>query len=285
MHSKKIAFNAWGHLGDYTTLTALLNTACRKYPDMSFTIRARNKSYLDIFMNNPNISEDSQDAIEVHVEYNEGNREPERRGDHGTFVHAYVRAGLLGVERAIGCIGYDVLWRDTAEFFLTEEEKHKYDYLGDYMIINAGFQNKYATKGYPHYQDIVNLRPDIKFVQMGGTGPDDVHITLHNVIDMIGRTSVRDLICLIYSSKGLVSPPSGCVNIASAFPHVPVHCIIGGRELPILTGYPNVRHYQSTVCEGYGINRGCMLRRCSNTDGGFSRCMADVCPEYIAESL
>lgn len=283
MHKKKIAFKTWSHLGDYAVVTAVLHNAKLMYPDIEFTIDSRGK-YDDLYLHNPYYSPSSNYDYWVGIEYAPEERGSERTCKYGTLCQGAVRAGLISLERKLGK-GLDTQHRLVPEFFLTEEEKHKYDYLGDYIVINAGFQNKYATKGYPYYQDIVDHRPDIKFVQMGCNGSDDVHKPLTGVMNLTGQTTVRDLVCLIYSSKGLVSPPSGCVNIAGGFPHVPVHCIIGGRELPRITGYPNVRHYQSTICEGYGINRGCMLRRCSNTDGGFSRCMADVCPEDIAESL
>ena len=277
-------------MGDHAVLTAVLHNAALMYPDVQFTVDTVDKSlgYSDLFINNPYYVETTKYDKWIGIEYALNDRGTERTAKYGTLCYGAARTGRYSLEKELG-IGVDVPTINTAEFFLTEEEKHKYDYLGDYVLINAGFQNKYSTKSYPFYQTIVDSRPDVKFVQMGGTKQDDVHKPLSGVTNLVGSTSVRDLICLIHSARCLISPPSGCVNIASGFPNTKVMCIIGGREPSKLLGYPNVTSFTSTICKGYGIQSGCMLRSCSNntyvSDKLYPKCMCDVDPIEVSKHI
>lgn len=285
-----IAFKTWRHLGDHTTITAVLHNASLMYPDVKFTVDPVDRSlgYQDLYINNPYYTDTSKYDYWVGIEYGLDDRGQERTAKYGTLIDGCTRTGIFSLEKKLGK-GIEIQPLRTAEFFLTEDEKHKYDYLGDYVVINAGFQSTYSTKAYPYYQDIVDRCPGVNFIQMGGTKQDDNHRPLQGVTPLIGETSVRDLVCLIYGSKALVSPPSGCVNVASAFPHVHVFCIIGGREPERLLKYPNVTLFTSTICMDNGITRGCMARRCKHNitvgDTQYPRCMCDVDSASVASSI
>ena len=83
----------------------------------------------------------------------------------------------------------------------------------------------------------------IQFVQVGSKG--DHHPKLRNVIDLCGKTSIRQLIRLVYHAEGILCPVTFCMHLAAAVPTRPERppnrpCVVigGGREPPHWEAYP-----------------------------------------------
>lgn len=109
-----------------------------------------------------------------------------------------------------------------------------------YWIIDAGFKKDFTAKGweYDRYQQVVDqLQGEVVFVQIGEKHPDHKHPKLKNVIDMIGKTTTRQFINLMYHSSGVITPVSFPM-ILSTMQVEPGKClksrpcivIAGGRE-------------------------------------------------------
>ena len=128
-----------------------------------------------------------------------------------------------------------------------EEEKYWYSAVRQiiaadvpYWIINAGYKKDFTAKQweFTRYQKIVEMFPNITFVQIGHK--DHIHPELvgKNLINMVGKTDDRELIRLVYNSFGVISPVSLPFVLSYAIPPHPRFkrksraciTIAGGRE-------------------------------------------------------
>ena len=172
--------------------------------------------------------------------------------------------------------------------------------LTDAVIIVSLTQivkNVQKQKAYPYYQEIVDSRPDIKFIQIGGAEERDITSDLTGVLDARGKTTVKELIGLVSHAKWVISPPSAVVHIASAFPNVKTIVLSGAREPVELTQYPNTTHLTSMCPDGWHRNKGCMKffmrpvdsRTCirAHMEKGrkYPQCMCDIKKEDVCALL
>ena len=116
-----------------------------------------------------------------------------------------------------------------------------------FWIIVAGGKFDYTTKWWDHdrYQTVVDhFRDKIQFVQVGQL--DHYHPLLDHVIDLRGKTDLRQLIRLVYHAEGVITPVSLIMHLAAALPSKPGlpplrPCVViaGGRESTQWEAYPN----------------------------------------------
>lgn len=119
--------------------------------------------------------------------------------------------------------------------------EYGYDPEINYWILNAGWKNDFTCKMWPteRYQQLVDaFRDKIVFVQVGHSAHN--HPTLDGVINLVGKTDDRQLIRLVWSSGGVVTPVSYPMTLAAAVPvragkcmgqpNRPCVVIAGGRE-------------------------------------------------------
>lgn len=115
-----------------------------------------------------------------------------------------------------------------------------------YWIIVAGGKYDYTIKWwhFRRYQEVVTaLHDEAIFVQVGEAG--HYHPQLHGTIDLLGKTSLRELIRLVYHAQGVVCPVTFLMHLAAAVP-TPAGkqsqraCVViaGGREGPQWEAYP-----------------------------------------------
>lgn len=118
-----------------------------------------------------------------------------------------------------------------------------YESLGrdvPYWIINSGYKNDFTAKAWDHrrYQEIVDRFPGVTFVQIGHAHHNHRPLAGDNLINLIGKTDLRQLIRLVYNSFGVITPVSLPMVLAYAVPAHPRFrrlsraCIViaGGRE-------------------------------------------------------
>jgi len=111
-----------------------------------------------------------------------------------------------------------------------------------YWVISAGYKSDYTAKqwSFAEYQKVVDMFPDTVFVQVGAEHRDHTHAKLSgdNVINLVGKTDLRQLIRLIYHSYGIISTCSMAMLLGYAVEVKPVFgrksraniAITGGRE-------------------------------------------------------
>jgi hypothetical protein len=112
------------------------------------------------------------------------------------------------------------------------------------MVAGGRLDNTIKWWDAARYQEVVDyFRGRIQFVQVGGAA--HYHPKLSGVIDLRGRTSVRDLVTLVHHSQGIVCGVTGLMHLAAAVPRPrgslagrPCIVIAGGRESPVWEAYP-----------------------------------------------
>lgn len=138
------------------------------------------------------------------------------------------------------------------DIHLSEDERSSpspvaeyFDRCEPYWLIVSGGKRDYTIKWWDaaRYQQVVDhFRGRIQFVQVGG--PGDFHPELEGVLDLRGRTNLRQLIRLVYHADGVVCPVTFLMHLAAAVPTKLAHrlrpCVViaGGREPPHWEAYP-----------------------------------------------
>ncbi|MBL9154306.1 MAG: hypothetical protein JNK37_17585 [Verrucomicrobiales bacterium] len=116
-----------------------------------------------------------------------------------------------------------------------------------FWIIAAGGKYDYTLKWWSHarYQEVVDRLADrVRFVQVGEDGHH--HPPLRGVIDLRGRTDLRQLVRLMYHADGVLCPVTLLMHLAAAVEMRPGRpknraCVVvaGGREPPSWEAYPH----------------------------------------------
>jgi Glycosyltransferase family 9 (heptosyltransferase) len=116
-----------------------------------------------------------------------------------------------------------------------------------FWIVVSGGKRDYTSKWWDvqRYQEVVDhFQGRILFVQVGETGHE--HPPLRNVIDLRGRTDLRQLIRLVYHSQGVLCPVTLLMHLAAAVEcrsgmprNRPCVVVAGGREPPHWEAYPH----------------------------------------------
>lgn len=115
-----------------------------------------------------------------------------------------------------------------------------------FWIIVAGGKYDYTAKWWEvrRYQEVVDhFQGRIQFVQVGESG--HFHPRLRGVIDLRGKTDLRQLVRLVYHSQGVVCPVTSLMHLAAAIEvkgdrrkNRPCVVIAGGREPVHWEAYP-----------------------------------------------
>ena len=118
-----------------------------------------------------------------------------------------------------------------------------------FWMINAGYKNDYTNKAWEtqRYQEVVDRLPDVTFVQVGEPHHNHVEITGDNVINLVGKTDLRQFVRLMYWSAGVITPVSFAMHLAAAVEvhpmykrkRRPVIAIAGGRKPAVWEAYTN----------------------------------------------
>lgn len=128
--------------------------------------------------------------------------------------------------------------------YLSEQEqvsvlKEKAGVTGPYAIINAGYKDDYPAKwaGTDLYQSVVDAHKDrITFVQVGLDDSYSHQPKLNNVVNLINKTSIRELMRLCAAATFGIGGITAIGHFFAAFSK-PYICLIGGREPLSWIGY------------------------------------------------
>lgn len=130
--------------------------------------------------------------------------------------------------------------RPYPDIHLSEEEKRRSRIAGRYWIIVPGGKLDMTNKiwSQARYQEVVDrLRTyGLRFVQEGATKRLCVHPPLQGVLNLVGRTNIRDLIVNIYHAEGVICGITFQMHMAAAM-RKPCVVIAGGRENPWWEAY------------------------------------------------
>lgn len=158
-----------------------------------------------------------------------------------------------------------------------------------FWIIVAGGKFDFTAKWWSpaSSQRVVDFFQNrIQFVQCGEEG--HWHPRLEGVIDLIGKTSLREFVWLMHHADGVVCPVTFAMHLAAAVetrsgssPLRPCVVLGGGREPPHWEAYPH-HQYISTVgtlscCE----DGGCWRSRCQLVGDGDDKDWRNVCEQPV----
>jgi len=202
------------------------------------------------------------------------------------------------------------------DIHLSDEEKMRPSQVAEvfsddrpFWIIVAGGKYDYSIKWWSRrrYQEVVDhFRDKIVFVQVGEKG--HYHPSLNNVYDLRQKTSLRELILLVYHARGVLCPVTLLMHLAAAVPLPPGRrtaraCVViaGGREPSHWEAYPT-HHFLHTIgslpCCAHG---GCWKSRtlpledgsihdepenlCADVFDRMPRCMSMISPKNVISAL
>ncbi len=178
-----------------------------------------------------------------------------------------------------------------------------------YWLISAGGKPDLTIKWWAaeRYQEVIDhFRGRIQFVQVGQVGHHHPH--LDGVMDLRGRTHLRQLIRLIHKADGVLCGVTALMHLAAAVPR-PAHrpglrpCVViaGGREPPHWEAYPGHQFLHTvgalrccrdggcwkarTRCLGDGAREDEADRLCVDVVGSLPRCMHLITAEAVIRKI
>ncbi|MBL9174338.1 MAG: hypothetical protein JNL10_12440 [Verrucomicrobiales bacterium] len=178
-----------------------------------------------------------------------------------------------------------------------------------FWIMVAGGKYDYTIKWWEtsRYQAVVDhFRGRLLFVQVGDKTHH--HPALSGVLDLRGRTTLRQMIRLMHHADGVVCPVTFAMHLAAAVETRPGRpalrpCVVvaGGREPPHWEAYPGHQFIHTvgmlpccaqtgcwrcrTFPRGDGDERDEPHRLCTNVVGSLPRCMDLIRPEEVIRRI
>jgi ADP-heptose:LPS heptosyltransferase len=305
---RKLILTNYQSPGDIVMLTAAVRDLHVRYPG-GFLTDVRSPCP-HIWENNPNITplEHTESGVEVvECEYpliHRSNREPWH------FLHGFIHYlnDKLGLDIQLTAFKGDV-YLATGEKEWMSQVQEITGLMVPFWIVNAGGKRDYTIKWWDHdrYQAVVNqFRGRILFVQIGEA--HHCHPPLDGVIDLRGKTDLRQLIRLVYHSQGVLGPVSLAMHLAAAVevaPGMPQNrpCVVvaGGREPPHWEAYPHHQFVHTvgalaccdnggcwkarTVALGDGDERDLPQNLCVQVVGGLPACMDMITADDVARRV
>lgn len=291
---RKLALHCCQCPGDQLMLLAALVQLHQQYPGKFKT--SVHTPCQDIYKHCPYVSANDGTYERMDMHYNTVIQRSHRADTH--FLHAYAvhfnEQLKLNIE--LDC--------SAPVIFMSDEEKIKKLIDSDYWIINAGYKLDCETKNYGHdrYQEIVNSLPEVQFVQVGEDTLAHSHKPLKNVINLIGKTNIRELFSLCYHANGGIGPVTFLMHILAASPYKgagveinkPYVCLAGGREAVSFTAYKKCRHLSTIGClpcsqspcwRSHTTDAGKFKKDCLSVIDGLAECMTLVHPETVVQTV
>jgi ADP-heptose:LPS heptosyltransferase len=178
-----------------------------------------------------------------------------------------------------------------------------------FWIVAAGGKYDVTIKWWEtaRYQEVVNhFRGRIQFVQVGAVG--DHHPKLEGVIDLRGRTDLRQLIRLVHHAQGVLCPVTALMHLAAAVETRPGEprtraCVVvaGGREPAHWEAYPEHQFIHTNGALPCCTSGGCWKDRteplrdgdprdrkenlCSDARDGLPHCMRLIEPDEVIRRI
>jgi len=178
-----------------------------------------------------------------------------------------------------------------------------------FWVLSAGGKYDLSAKWWDkkRFQEVVDyFRGKIQFVQVGHVA--HYHPKLNGVIDLRGKTSLRELVRLVYHAEGVLSPVTMLMHLAAAVPGKkqsaglrPCVVIAGGREPPHWEHYPGHQFIHTVGALPCCATGGCWKDRavklrdgdnrdrksnlCTNLVGNLPRCMHMITSDEVIRRI
>lgn len=326
MEPRKLLLINYQSPGDILMMTAAIRDLHRNYPGQYIT--DVHTSAMQIWENNPFITKlnwkkakeqnedtilvkNEKDEIKVIIYRTDKDIEPYYL-DHKLiqrsntspyhFIHSFVQALEIIIKRPIKLTDFkgDIYLSDKEKSWISQVEE--IGYKGPFWIIMSGGKTDFTTKLWDpsRYQEVVNyFKGTIQFVQVGeshGPAMDEngkltgkhFHPPLDGVIDLRGKTDMRQLIRLVYHSQGIVCPITFLMHAAATveMKYIPPKnrpCVVvaGGREPAQWEAYPHHQYINRNGTLDCCDNGGCWKSRCQLIGDGDKKDYENVCTKPV----
>ncbi|MCD8534155.1 MAG: ADP-heptose--LPS heptosyltransferase [Verrucomicrobia bacterium] len=239
-------------------LTAAIRDLHLTYPGRYVTdVRT---SCIELWENNPwlsDLADDDPEATLIELSYpliNQSNQLPYHTL-HGFRLELNNR---LGLNIRPTCFHGDL--------HLSDQEKSWYSQIYElvgmnipYWVIDAGGKFDVTIKWWSRerYQQVVDhFQGKIAFVQVGGAG--HYHPALNGVIDLRGRTDMRQLVRLVWHSIGGVCAITALMHIAAAVEWRDGIAMRHGRPCVVIGGAREPSHWEAYPGHQFLSTNGCV---------------------------
>jgi hypothetical protein len=231
-----------------------------------------------LWENNPYLtplSEDDPDVQVVPMHYDLIHDSNE--GAHH-FIHGYARhlEAVLGLRVPVTRFRGDIHLSALEKSWLSQVQEEPIGWDQEFWIIIAGGKYDFTAKWWDpaRYQRVVDhFAGRIKFVQCGEA--NHFHPRLRGVIDLVGKTDVRQFVRLMYHASGVVCPVTFAMHLAAAVEVKPGRpknraCVVvaGGREPSPWEKYGHHRYLETNGALWCCDNGGCWKSRCQPVGDG-----------------
>ena len=246
LSTKMLIFRSHQSPGDIVMLTAAVRDVQLRYPGR-FVIDVRTPCP-HLWENNPHLTplDETDPAVEIidchYPLIHRSNQEPYH------FIEGY----LDFLNRKLGLHARTSAFK--GDIHISALEKSWFSQVEEitgrptnFWIVAAGGKRDFTIKWWDNdrYQQVVDhFHGRILFAQVGENGHH--HPPLHGVIDLRGKTDLRQLVRLVYHSQGVLCPVTLLMHLAAAVEvkerppqNRPCVVVAGGREPPHWETYPH----------------------------------------------
>ena len=181
------------------------------------------------------------------------------------------------------------------DIHISEKEKgwmnqveQNFGYKGKFWLLNCGSKDDYPLKQWrrDRWQEVVDrFKGRIQFVQVGETKHD--HKPLEGVIDMLGKTDMRQLIRLAYHAQGSVCHVTMLNHLMSVWGR-PCVVVAGGRESSTWESYNETMYLDTIGALHCCWSGGCWKSRpkdCKHMEGDYPRCMNMITTDDVVNAI
>lgn len=268
--------------GDILMLTAAVRDLARAHPGR-FDVRVSTPCPA-LWENNPHavhVDDPGPDAIEVG--YAEAIQSSNQAPRHFVRGFAMELESKLGLRIPTTEFRGDIHLSDDERGWINQVEQ-EFGFKGPFWIVVAGGKFDFTAKWWDpdRYQEVVDrLRGRIQFVQVGSD--EHFHPRLDGVLDLVGRTDLRQLVRLIHHSAGVLCGVTFAMHAAAAVPvphgRPPRACVVvaGGREPVQWEAYPGHRFLSTQGSLPCCAEGGCWKSRATLVGDGDRKDREDLC--------
>lgn len=249
--------------GDTVAMTAAVYSLHRAHPGRFLT--AVESPHPEVWENNPDVvpAESIPDALPLQMHY------PAIHQSNQRAIH-FMQGWCEHLSYALG-INVPLLTNRPHLYF--SEPAPAVDDSYFHWIICSGGKSDLTNKlwGHHNYQSVVDrLIGNVLFVQVGDRVED--HPRLHGAVNMVGKTTLRELFVLMRRARGVVCGVSLLMHVAAAL-EKPAIVIAGGREPVAWNAYPRQQYLHNVGMLGCSSPQGdvggaCWRGRVSPLDDG-----------------
>jgi hypothetical protein len=262
--------------GDIVMMTAAVRDLHHAYPGM-FRTDVRTSAD-QLWENNPyltSLSEDDAGVEVIAMQYeliHQSNEGPYH------FIHGFTRhlEEVLGLRIPVTQFKGDIHLSDLEKSWMSQVEEDAIGWREDFWIIVAGGKYDFTAKWWDpaRYQVVVDhFEGRIQFVQCGENG--HWHPPLRGVINLQGKTDIRQFVRLMHHAAGVVCPVTFAMHLAAAVETKPGRpknraCVVvaGGREPSQWEKYGHHRFLETNGALMCCDNGGCWKSRCQPVGDG-----------------